>query len=107
MGRTTNRGGLYFLAVDVLENQQFMYSVIISVLIFVVSWATFALDSTTLANAQTSSKSNIAPIIGENSSNSSNLVINYGIASGDVTNHSAIIWSKSNKYSVMNVLYDT
>ena len=37
----------------------------------------------------------------------SNIAITHGIASGDVTNHSAIIWSKSNKYSVMNVLYDT
>ncbi|MGH9997012.1 MAG: PhoD-like phosphatase N-terminal domain-containing protein, partial [Nitrososphaeraceae archaeon] len=30
----------------------------------------------------------------------------YGIASGDVTKNSAIIWSKSNAQSIMNVSYN-
>jgi alkaline phosphatase D len=35
-----------------------------------------------------------------------NLNIKYGIASGDVTKNSTIIWSKSNAQSIMNVLYN-
>jgi len=35
-----------------------------------------------------------------------NLNIKYGIASGDVTKNSTIIWSKSNVQSIMNVLYN-
>ena len=35
------------------------------------------------------------------------LDINQGIASGDVTNDSVIIWSRSNSDSIMNVQYDT
>src|SRR5215204_322239 len=35
-----------------------------------------------------------------------NLNIKYGIASGDVTQNSTIIWSKSNAQSIMNVLYN-
>lgn len=34
-------------------------------------------------------------------------IIVKGIASGDVTNHSAVIWSKSNTNSNMNIKYDT
>ena len=33
--------------------------------------------------------------------------ITHNIASGDVTNHSAIIWSKSNTNSLMHVKFDT
>ena len=33
--------------------------------------------------------------------------ITHGSASGDITNHSAIIWSKSNTNSLMHVKYDT
>ncbi len=33
--------------------------------------------------------------------------ITHGIASGDVTNHSAVIWSRSDGDSMMNVKYDT
>ena len=35
-----------------------------------------------------------------------NLKIKYGIASGDVTKNSAIIWSKSNAQSIMNISYN-
>lgn len=35
-----------------------------------------------------------------------NLFITHGVASGDVTNNSSIIWSKSNSDSIMNVKYD-
>lgn len=35
-----------------------------------------------------------------------NLTITHGVASGDVTKNSTIIWSKSNAQSIMNVLYD-
>jgi len=34
------------------------------------------------------------------------LLITQGIASGDVTEHSAIIWSRVNKEAQMNVGYD-
>lgn len=36
-----------------------------------------------------------------------NLTVTHGIASGDVTDQSAIIWSRANKNSQMNVMYDT
>jgi alkaline phosphatase D len=36
-----------------------------------------------------------------------NLIVTHGIASGDVTDQSAIIWSRANKNSQMNVMYDT
>ena len=43
-----------------------------------------------------------------NNNNTSNkLVISDGIASGDVTNHSAIIWSRANTQAQMHVEYDT
>ncbi len=35
------------------------------------------------------------------------ITITHGIASGDVTNHSAVIWSKSNTDSIMHTKYDT
>ena len=37
----------------------------------------------------------------------SNLVITHGVASGDVTDNSAIIWSRANKEALMHVEYDT
>ena len=36
-----------------------------------------------------------------------NLFITHGIASGDVTDHSAVIWSRANKQAQMHVEYDT
>jgi alkaline phosphatase D len=36
-----------------------------------------------------------------------NLTITHGIASGDVTDQSAIIWARANKDSRMNLMYDT
>jgi alkaline phosphatase D len=39
--------------------------------------------------------------------NSDSLVISHGIASGDVTNDSAVIWSRSNQEAQMHVEYDT
>ncbi len=36
-----------------------------------------------------------------------NLFITHGVASGDVTDHSAIIWSRSNKQAQMHVEYNT
>lgn len=36
-----------------------------------------------------------------------NLIITHGVASGDITDHSAIIWSRSNKQAHMHVEYDT
>lgn len=43
----------------------------------------------------------------QGSVNSTSPVITHGIASGDVTNHRAIIWSKSNKDALMSVSYGT
>ena len=67
--------------------------------------AIFYLSNTTLSNAQINFKANIT--IGGNNSTPTNLAITHGIASGDVTNHSVTIWSRSNKNAVMNVWYDT
>ena len=79
MKRTTNIGELCFVF-DILKNQQFMYAIIISILIFLIGWATFALHTTSLANAQTNSKSNITITnIGGGSSNSSNIAITHGM----------------------------
>jgi phosphodiesterase/alkaline phosphatase D-like protein len=36
-----------------------------------------------------------------------NLAISHGITSGDVTEESAIVWSRANNDSQMNVMYDT
>jgi alkaline phosphatase D len=35
------------------------------------------------------------------------LIITHGIASGDVTDDSAVVWSRSNRESQMHVEYDT
>lgn len=39
--------------------------------------------------------------------NYSSLIITHGVASGDVTDHSAIIWSRTNREAQMNVQYGT
>ena len=39
--------------------------------------------------------------------NEDNLFITHGIASGDVTDHSAMIWSRANRQALMHVEYDT
>src|SRR5919197_4304268 len=39
--------------------------------------------------------------------NSNKLVITDGIASGDVTDNSAIVWSRANAQAMMHVQYDT
>src|ERR671938_663398 len=39
--------------------------------------------------------------------NSNKLVITDGIASGDVTDNSAIVWSRINAQALMHVQYDT
>ena len=39
--------------------------------------------------------------------NSNKLVITDGIASGDVTDNSAIVWSRTNAQAMMHVQYDT
>ncbi len=36
-----------------------------------------------------------------------NLFITHGIASGDVTDHSAVVWSRVNREAQMHVEYDT
>jgi alkaline phosphatase D len=41
----------------------------------------------------------------ENTNNT--LVITHGIASGDITNESAVVWSRSNRESLMHVEYGT
>src|ERR671920_179962 len=38
--------------------------------------------------------------------NNNNLFITHGVASGDITEHSAIIWSRTNKQAQMHVEYD-
>jgi alkaline phosphatase D len=42
-----------------------------------------------------------------NNNNNNDLFISYGTASGDVTNHSAVIWAKVNREAQMYVQYDT
>jgi alkaline phosphatase D len=43
----------------------------------------------------------------KNNNDSNKLIITDGIASGDVTDNSAIIWSRANAQSLMHVQYDT
>lgn len=43
----------------------------------------------------------------QDNDNTNKIVITYGIASGDVTDNSAIIWSRTNIQALMNVQYDT
>ena len=38
--------------------------------------------------------------------NNNNLFITHGVASGDITEHSAVIWSRTNKQAQMHVEYD-
>jgi len=54
------------------------------------------------ATTQTSSNNSNA-----NSNDNKSLLITHGIASGDVTNQSAVIWSRANKEAQMHVEYDT
>jgi alkaline phosphatase D len=42
-----------------------------------------------------------------NAQHNSNLLTTHGVASGDVTDHSAIIWSRANREAQMYVQYDT
>ena len=42
-----------------------------------------------------------------NNTNTNKLSIPNGIASGDITDHSAIIWSRTNSQAIMHVDYDT
>ena len=43
----------------------------------------------------------------QNNNDSNKLIITDGIASGDVTDNSAIIWSRANAQAQMHVQYDT
>ena len=74
----------------------------VTVAIGVVIFALLALSNASFfyysAYAQNSSSSN---------NNANKLVISDGIATGDVTNHSAIIWSRANTQAQMHVEYDT
>jgi hypothetical protein len=44
-------------------------------------------------------------LLNNNNNNNNKLFVTHGIASGDITNNSAIIWSRSNSESIMNVQY--
>jgi alkaline phosphatase D len=46
-------------------------------------------------------------VITATENNSDSLIITHGIASGDVTDDSAVVWSRSNRESQMHVEYDT
>src|SRR6188472_1855428 len=47
------------------------------------------------------------PAFAQNINNTNKLVIPDGVASGDVTDHSAILWSRANMQALMHVQYDT
>jgi alkaline phosphatase D len=47
------------------------------------------------------------PVFANSESTNNTLVVTYGIASGDVTNDSAVVWSRSNQEAQMHVEYDT
>ncbi|HEY5632041.1 MAG TPA: PhoD-like phosphatase N-terminal domain-containing protein, partial [Nitrososphaeraceae archaeon] len=47
------------------------------------------------------------PTFAQNINNTNKLVIPDGVASGDVTDHSAILWSRANMQAMMHVQYDT
>jgi alkaline phosphatase D len=46
-------------------------------------------------------------VAAQNNDNNNNLVITDGIASGDVTNNSAVVWSRAKDRALMHVQYDT
>jgi alkaline phosphatase D len=46
-------------------------------------------------------------VFANSESTNNTLVVTYGIASGDVTNDSAVVWSRSNQEAQMHVEYDT
>ena len=47
------------------------------------------------------------PVFANSESTNNTLVVTHGIASGDVTNDSAVVWSRSNQEAQMHVEYDT
>ena len=47
------------------------------------------------------------PVYAQNNNNIAKLAITNGVASGDVTDHSAVIWSRANTQAHMHVQYDT
>ncbi len=49
---------------------------------------------------------NILPQIYGQTLNNSSLGIQEGISSGDITDHSAIIWSRANQQSIMHIEYN-
>jgi len=47
------------------------------------------------------------PVFANSESTNNTLVVTHGIASGNVTNDSAVVWSRSNQEAQMHVEYDT
>jgi alkaline phosphatase D len=75
-----------------------LFTFVISILIFILILH--------INNSDTLSLSHYSVFATTESSNDS-LVINHGIASGDVTNDNAVVWSRSNREAQMHVEYDT
>ena len=76
-----------------------------SSILFTVAISLLALDSNNgislLSNHPTSS------VFANSERTNNTLVVTHGIATGDVTNDSAIVWSHSNQEAQMHVEYDT
>jgi alkaline phosphatase D len=82
---------MFFFATKAL-----LFTVTISLLILILN----------INNGSISSLSN-HPAIAATENNSDSLIISHGIASGDITDDSAVVWSRSNREAQMHVEYDT
>jgi alkaline phosphatase D len=82
---------MFFFATKAL-----LFTVTISLLILILN----------INNGSISSLSN-HPAIAATENNSDSLIISHGIASGDITDDSAVVWSRSNREAQMYVEYDT
>ena len=83
----------------------FFFATKASSILFTVAISLLVLDSNNgislLLNHPTSS------VFANSESTNNTLVVTHGIASGDVTNDSAVVWSRSNQEAQMHVEYDT
>ena len=79
-----------------ISTRAFHFTVVVSIFILIFH----------INNGSTLSLS-VYSVFATTENNSDSLVINQGIASGDVTDDSAVVWSRSNREAQMHVEYDT
>ena len=79
-----------------ITTRAFHFTVVVSIFILIFH----------INNGSTLSLS-VYSVFATTENNSDSLVINQGVASGDVTDDSAVVWSRSNREAQMHVEYDT